>query len=110
MKVTYRGFEIEASRNRTLGGWSAVQFYIMRVTDGYILVEDHTEASDPVHSIIKGLKGRVDEAIRTRGQSECCCGRFADVQDAEGRFAGQEWRPHEGHCDECAPHWEVRDV
>lgn len=71
MTVKYRGFTIEAKREKALGGWSNVYFWAERDSDGLMALDGFTSAMDPVREILAGLKGRIDEAIATDGESEC---------------------------------------
>ena len=60
MTVTYKGFEISARREKALGGWLNLYFHVMRVSDGWFMVDSFTEGSDKVRDFIGYLKGRVD--------------------------------------------------
>lgn len=41
-----------------------------RVSDGFMMIDDFTQGTDQVRVIHAGIKRRVDEAIRTEGESE----------------------------------------
>lgn len=70
MKVTYKGFEISAKREKALGGWLNLYFYIMRLSDGWFLCDSFTEGSDKVRDFIGYLKERVDNYLKDP-KSEC---------------------------------------
>lgn len=59
MKTTYRGCEIEVTRNKCLGGWDMLFFDVF---DGdYEVTSGYSESSDTVREFIKGLKEVVDD-------------------------------------------------
>lgn len=60
MKVVYRGHEIWAKREKALGGWDNLYFYIMRLSDNYMVEDSFTTGSDTVREMIGHLKKRVD--------------------------------------------------
>ena len=64
MKVDYKGFEIEAKRERALGGWDNLYFYIMRVSDGWFMGDGFTEGEDKIEDFIGYLKERVDTYLK----------------------------------------------
>lgn len=59
MKVNYKGFEISAKREKALGGWRNLYFYVMRLSDGWFLCDSFTEGSDKVHDFIVALAGEL---------------------------------------------------
>lgn len=63
MKVIYKGFEIEAKRERALGGWLNLYFYIERQSDGWFMEDSFTEGLDKVRDFIGYLKERVDRYL-----------------------------------------------
>lgn len=88
MKATYRGHDLTAKREMCLGGWKQVYFMAYR-NDGLCVIEDHTEASDPVHTFIKAMKARVDECIETKGDSELlsdCWGDWKEPSKFDAMF------------------------
>lgn len=59
MKATYRGCEIEVTRDKCLGGWDMLFFDVF---DGdYEVTSGYSESSDTVREFIKGLKEVVDD-------------------------------------------------
>lgn len=59
MKTTYRGCEIEVTRDKCLGGWDMLFFDVF---DGdYEVTSGYSESSDTVREFIKGLKEVVDD-------------------------------------------------
>ncbi len=70
MKVHYRGFEIEARRETSLGGWEQLYFTVMRLADGWYLEDSFTEGTDPVEQMVTVLQGRVDDYYENPGEYE----------------------------------------
>lgn len=60
MKANYRGFEIEATRERALGGWSSIYYTVIRTSDGWFLSDGFTEAEDKIRDFIGYLKEDID--------------------------------------------------
>lgn len=59
MKTTYRGCEIEVTRDKCLGGWNMLFFDVF---DGdYEVTSGYSESSDTVREFIKGLREVVDD-------------------------------------------------
>lgn len=58
MKTTYKGCEIEVTRDKCLGDWDMLFFDVF---DGdYEVASGYSESSDTVREFIKGLKEIVD--------------------------------------------------
>jgi len=60
MKVSYRGFEIDAYRERSLGGEVLLYWSIFRESDQYECDSGFTYDSSPVKTYVGYLKQRVD--------------------------------------------------
>lgn len=71
MKV-YKGYEINVERENCLGGWEQTYFSVFRISDGLSVIEDFSTGEDSLAYYVKMLQGRVDEFIKTKGESECC--------------------------------------
>lgn len=65
MKVSYRGHEIEAKREKCLAGYKLLYFTIYRESDGYECVCSYTEGDDTPADMIEYLKRRVDAELKT---------------------------------------------
>lgn len=61
MKSEYRGFEIEAKREKSLGGWSNIYYTVMRSFDGWYLSDGYSEGEDTIRDFIEYLKEDVDK-------------------------------------------------
>ena len=70
MKTTYRGYEIEVTVERCMGGWEMYYFNIYRTSDGLCVVEDFSESEDGEDHYVKWMKERIDDFIKTKGKSE----------------------------------------
>jgi len=70
MKGIYRGYEIEAVREDSLGGDDNLYYRAYRVSDGLAVVDDFTMGSDPEEEFYEFLKVRVDKFIESKGASE----------------------------------------
>jgi hypothetical protein len=64
MKVVYEGFEISAKRDRALGGWNNLYFYILRLADGWFMEDSFTTGEDEEGDFIGYLKERVDSYLK----------------------------------------------
>jgi len=62
MKRIYRGHEIEAKREKSMGGEMLLYFSIFRA-DGFEVASGFTGGSDRVVDFMKHLRARVDEEI-----------------------------------------------
>ena len=62
MKKIYRGHEIEAKREKSMGGEILLYFSIFR-TDGFEVASGFTSGTDRVVDFMKHLRARVDEEI-----------------------------------------------
>jgi hypothetical protein len=63
VKRVYRGYEIEAHRERCLGGWPLLYFSIFRVRDGRECVAGFEDSSERVVTKMKHLRERVDAEL-----------------------------------------------
>lgn len=70
MKTSYRGFEIEAKRERCLAGYSLLYYSIFRESDGWEMYSGYSEGGDTVHSMVGYLKKWVDDYYETPGEYE----------------------------------------
>lgn len=62
MKVNYKGFEIDAHREKCLGGWDTLYFSIFTPT-GYELLSSFEDSEEKVRDKIKQLKEVVDDYL-----------------------------------------------
>lgn len=59
MKTVYKGCEIEATREKCLGGWDMIFFSAF--DDGFEVTSGFSESSETIREFIKGLKEVVDD-------------------------------------------------
>ncbi len=64
MKVNYRGFDVDAHREKCLAGYDLLYYSVFRKSDGCELTSGYTEGSDTVREYIGYMKDRVDEFIK----------------------------------------------
>ncbi|MMZ65413.1 hypothetical protein D1872_278180 [compost metagenome] len=62
MKVNYKGFEIDAHREKCLGGWDMLYFSIFTPT-GYELLSSFEDSEEKVRDKIKQLKKVVEDYL-----------------------------------------------
>lgn len=70
MKESYRGYLIEAKRQKCLGGWENLYYSVMRESDWLEVIVSLTDGNDTDEEYIGYMKKRVDDFIETRGASE----------------------------------------
>lgn len=63
MKSHYKGFELEAHREKCLGGWSMLYYSAVRESDGWEIISSFMDSSDTVREIIKDLKQSIDDYL-----------------------------------------------
>jgi len=63
MKVIYRGFEIDAHREKCIAGYSLLYYSIFRSVDGWELTSGYEDSSDTPRTYINMFKERVDNYI-----------------------------------------------
>jgi hypothetical protein len=63
VKVLYKGFEIDAHREESMGGDRLLYYSIFRESDGWEMTSGFTYGSDRVQTFIKYLKEWVDNYI-----------------------------------------------
>jgi hypothetical protein len=63
MIVKYKGFELSATREKSLGGDINIYYYIMRISDGWFLADSFTEADETIRDWIKEMKTEVDNYL-----------------------------------------------
>lgn len=61
MKVNYRGFEIDAYREKCMAGYVLLYYSVMRIKDGWEFDSGFLDTRDTVRTIIKCFKRRVDD-------------------------------------------------
>lgn len=60
MKVKYKGYEIDVSRESSLGGCSMIYYTVTRMSDGYECLCSFEDSSETVRDKIKQLKERIN--------------------------------------------------
>jgi len=64
MKINYRGFEIEATRQKSLGGDMNIYYGIYRISDGWELVAGFEfESGEKVRDFCNHMKKVVDNYL-----------------------------------------------
>jgi len=70
MKVSYRGFEIEAKREKCLAGYALLYYSIFRESDGWELDSSYSEGNDTVRDMVGYLKEQVDDYLENPSEYE----------------------------------------
>lgn len=60
IRTSYRGFDIEVSRERAMGGWENLYYSVFRERDGRCMEESFTEGEDSEEDFVGYMKERVD--------------------------------------------------
>jgi hypothetical protein len=64
MKIdNYKGFEIEVTREKCLGGWYMLYYYILRKSDGWFLADGFWDSDDTVKEGIKSCKSIIEDYL-----------------------------------------------
>lgn len=63
MKTTYRGHEINATRERSMGGDDLLYYSIFRISDGFECASGFSYDESPVPTYIKYMKERIDAEL-----------------------------------------------
>jgi len=63
MKVTYKGFELEAKREDCMAGYGLLYCTAYRTSDGYELISYPEDSAETVREKIKDLKSQVDDYL-----------------------------------------------
>jgi hypothetical protein len=63
MKCKYRGFEIDVTRDESLGGDEFLYFSIFRISDGYEIESSFSSGSEKVREFIDYMKKRIDKTL-----------------------------------------------
>lgn len=58
--IKYKGYTIEAYREKCMGGWPTLYYSIIRDEDGFECVSDFEDSKEKVRDKIKQLKSRID--------------------------------------------------
>lgn len=64
MKRNYRGHEITVFRDQSLGGDVYLYYTIIRLSDGYICVDNFTSGAETVREFMGHMKERVDNELQ----------------------------------------------
>lgn len=60
MKVNYRGYEIEVTREKCMAGYDLLYYSVYRISDGYECVVSFEDSSEKVRDMVKYMKERID--------------------------------------------------
>ena len=70
MKINYKGFEINVKREKALGGWDNIYYYIMRIDDGWFLRDTFSTGEDNLREFAYSLKDIVDDYLENPSDYE----------------------------------------
>ena len=84
MKVSHRGYEIEAHRARCMAGYPLLYWSIFRQSDGFEAASGYEDSAEKVRDMVKLLRKRVDNEL-----AEDDPWLESDLQPAKERNHGQ---------------------
>lgn len=61
MKVKYKGFELEAKREKCLAGYLLLYYSATRIEDGWIMINNFSDCADTIRDYISYLKENIDD-------------------------------------------------
>ena len=64
MKLNYKGYELEAKKERSMGGEYRVYYFIIRISDRFVEIEGSMCGEEYIRTVIVYLKRHIDK-IRT---------------------------------------------
>lgn len=70
MKVNYKGFEIDVTREKCMAGYDLVYRNVFRISDGYQLIGDFSDDADTIRTHIQSMKHQIDAFIKDTEQYE----------------------------------------
>jgi hypothetical protein len=63
VKVSYKGFDVDAYRSKSRGGDTLLYYSVFRQSDGYEVTSGFSYGTDKVRAFIGFLKGTVDDFL-----------------------------------------------
>lgn len=63
MKLTYKGHDIEVTREKCNGGWMQTHYSVFRLSNGMECITDFSDGSDSINEWVRILKERIDSEI-----------------------------------------------
>lgn len=63
MKQSYRGFDIDVHRGKSMGGDTLLYYSVFRQSDGWEMTSGFHTGSDTVRDFVRYMKDHVDDAI-----------------------------------------------
>lgn len=66
MTVKYKGFEISVKREPNMAGYDLAYYYVMRLSDGWYMLDSFTEGNDAIMDLIDTFKGQVDAYLANK--------------------------------------------
>ena len=70
MKEIYKGYEIEVTREKCLGGWDQLFMSIYRISDGYCVEDTFSDGDDTEKEMMGYMKERLDTELEEHGEGE----------------------------------------
>lgn len=85
MKVAYKGFDIEVTKEKCLAGYKLHYFSIFRQSDGFEVESGISDDGDTIRTWIGMMKGRVDGFIENPNCEICMSPDDEDYYDEMSR-------------------------
>jgi len=98
MKVKYKGFEIEVTREKSLGGWTQL-YYSIFTEDGEEILSSFEDSDEKILDKIKQLKEYVDFYLENKKvKVKFYCGMY--VGEPEWRYGFDCYKEPDECCNE----------
>jgi hypothetical protein len=83
MKIFYKGFDVEAKREMSMGGEKLLFYSVFRKSDGFEVTSGFSYGTDPVRTFVQYLKGVVDDFLEDPQAYYTSRGMNLDIEELD---------------------------